>query len=218
MLLSRCLLWLAPRPAWNAQRFSDVPTNAHYHDAVQWAATNGVNGCGKGKFCPNERLTRAELATMLHDFHETAFSGVGDEVTHDIALEPGYYTVSVRFFPKAGYDWDDNARHDFYARFESKSDGITLIDSDWRGDWPANAQGNNDDGAGCQCEVSNKHSDLYRSQHFRVDKAANHWFEIETTGMMAWVADVYRYASEPGSSNFGKDKAKDKDKGNSKKK
>ena len=58
-------------------------------------------------------------------------------MTDDVALDPGYYRVTVQFFPKAGYDWDDDKEHDFYARFESKADGLTLVDGHWGGYWPA---------------------------------------------------------------------------------
>ena len=187
--------------AQNAQRFSDVPTDAAYHDAVEWATTNGMAGCGDGKFCPEDTLTKADLATILYESRKAPFSGVGDEVTDDITLKPGYYTVSVTFFPKAGYDWDDDKEHDFYARFESKAGGVVLVDGDWGGHWPAEIK----------AKTSNKHSVLYRWHHFRVDETADHWFKIETSGKIAWVADVGRYASQPGSRGFTPDEEESDD-------
>ena len=190
--------------AQTSQRFDDVPTDHDAHDAVEWAVANGIAGCGDGKFCPDATVTRADLVTMLYRRTKAQFSGVGDKVTDDIALEPGYYAVRVKFFPKSGYDWDDDKEHDFYARFESKGDGITLVDGDWRGSWPADAEENPD-------KVSNRHSDVYRWYHFRVDEAADHWFEIETSGKIAWVASVTRHASQPG--RAGWQQATDSDEG-----
>ncbi|MGM9669711.1 MAG: S-layer homology domain-containing protein [Faecousia sp.] len=46
--------------------FDDVPESAWYHDAVIWAATNGLMvGVGGGKFEPDRAMTRAEVATVL---------------------------------------------------------------------------------------------------------------------------------------------------------
>ena len=47
--------------------FSDVPKNAWYRDAVQWAWEKGVTGgTGEDRFSPNKTCTRAEVVTMLY--------------------------------------------------------------------------------------------------------------------------------------------------------
>ena len=44
------------------QMFFDVPADAYYYDAVQWAVDNGVTtGTGDGKFSPNATCTRAQV-------------------------------------------------------------------------------------------------------------------------------------------------------------
>ena len=46
--------------------FSDVPTGKWYTRAVAWAAENGVvNGMGNGRFDPEGRVTREQIATIL---------------------------------------------------------------------------------------------------------------------------------------------------------
>ena len=53
-------------PEQPAPSFEDVPEKAYYHDAVYWAAENGVvSGTSEGKFNPGKTCTRAELLTML---------------------------------------------------------------------------------------------------------------------------------------------------------
>ena len=173
--------------AQDSQRFSDVPTDHKAYDAIEWAATNGMTGCGDGKFCPDATVTRADLATVLYQQTKAPFSGVGDEVTDDIVLEPGYYRVIVSFFPKSGYDWDDGKWHEFAAHFKSKGDEITLVE------WEESDE---------ECEFCDKHTDLFFAEHFRVDEAGPHWFDIKTSGKMAWVAQVNRYATQPGSAGF----------------
>ena len=58
--------------AQTSQRFDDVPQDAYYHDAVNWAVDAGITvGCGDGSnFCPGRTLTRAETVTFLHRYHQ----------------------------------------------------------------------------------------------------------------------------------------------------
>lgn len=47
--------------------FSDVPQDAYYADAVNWAVANGITeGTGGGKFSPNRSCTRAHVVTFLY--------------------------------------------------------------------------------------------------------------------------------------------------------
>lgn len=47
--------------------FSDVPSGAFYHDDVSWLVANNITaGCGSGKYCPNNAVTRGQMATFLH--------------------------------------------------------------------------------------------------------------------------------------------------------
>lgn len=49
-----------------ASGFADVPSGAYYHDAVQWAVSNGITGGVTGtSFAPNASCTRAQTATFL---------------------------------------------------------------------------------------------------------------------------------------------------------
>ena len=46
--------------------FSDVPTDAYYYEAVQWAAEQGITGgVGNGLFGPDRPCTRAQIVTFL---------------------------------------------------------------------------------------------------------------------------------------------------------
>lgn len=49
--------------------FSDVPQNAWYAKAVNWAASfNIVNGVGNGKFDPDGTITREQVGTIIYRF------------------------------------------------------------------------------------------------------------------------------------------------------
>ena len=48
-------------------RFVDVPTNAYYASAVQWAVEKGVtSGTGNDRFSPNNNCTRGQIVTFLY--------------------------------------------------------------------------------------------------------------------------------------------------------
>lgn len=50
-------------------RFTDVPANAWFVKAVEWAAANGiVNGYSDGTFLPNKSITREQIATILYRY------------------------------------------------------------------------------------------------------------------------------------------------------
>lgn len=62
-------LWrTAGMPASSGKHsFLDVPETEYYHDAVLWAAENGItSGTGDGMFSPNEPCLRGQIATLLY--------------------------------------------------------------------------------------------------------------------------------------------------------
>ena len=64
-------LWRAvEKPAATVgQSFTDVPADAYYASAVQWAVANGVTtGTGNGMFSPDATCTRAQIVTFLYRF------------------------------------------------------------------------------------------------------------------------------------------------------
>lgn len=62
-------LWRAagcPEPESSYNPFSDVPSNAYYHDAVLWAAEESITtGTSRTRFEPNATVTRAQTVTFL---------------------------------------------------------------------------------------------------------------------------------------------------------
>ena len=51
--------------------FTDVPTNAAYYSAVNWAYSNGITiGCGFGRFMPDEYVTREQTCALLIRYAE----------------------------------------------------------------------------------------------------------------------------------------------------
>lgn len=49
-----------------SHNFSDVPTTAFYHNAVEWVKNRGITaGCAVGLYCPNDAVTRGTMAVFL---------------------------------------------------------------------------------------------------------------------------------------------------------
>lgn len=82
--------------ASTAAAFTDVPQNAWYRDAVNWAAEKGyVNGTGENSFNPDGKITRQEVVTILFRYSgsqsgaETMFTATYDsQFTDSGAIAP----------------------------------------------------------------------------------------------------------------------------------
>lgn len=73
--------------------FTDVASDAWYHEPVAWANENNiVNGMGNDLFCPEENVTREQLAVILYRYAK--FCGVSTEKTADLSTFPDVQTVS----------------------------------------------------------------------------------------------------------------------------
>ena len=61
-------------------QFADVPANAWYAQAVEWAARYGiVNGTSETTFAPNETISREQIATMFYRY-------AGNKAQADLAV------------------------------------------------------------------------------------------------------------------------------------
>lgn len=64
--------------AGGSANFTDVKSNAWYAKAVAWASKNDiVNGVGNGKFAPEDKVTREQLALILYRYSMKNGIGTG---------------------------------------------------------------------------------------------------------------------------------------------
>ena len=57
---------LGTREVGASHNFNDVPPGAFYHAFVEYLAQSGVTaGCGAGQFCPEQAVTRGQMAVFL---------------------------------------------------------------------------------------------------------------------------------------------------------
>lgn len=85
-----------------AAAISDVPANAWFHDAMQWAKAQGViAGYPDGRMEPNAPVTREQLAVILHSYAQK--KGMDVSKTADLA---GYADASsVSSWAKNAMSW-----------------------------------------------------------------------------------------------------------------
>jgi hypothetical protein len=61
------LLLALPIAVSASHQFSDVPTSSTYHTSVSRLVGAGLTGgCGGGKYCPNDAVTRGQMAAFLN--------------------------------------------------------------------------------------------------------------------------------------------------------
>lgn len=55
-----------PAVAWASHQFSDVPNSNPFHDDVDFIADRGITlGCGGGEYCPDDFVTREQMAAFM---------------------------------------------------------------------------------------------------------------------------------------------------------
>ena len=83
------------------ERFPDVPRDAYYYEAVDWAAENGITGgTGEGKFSPDATCSRAQIVTFLWRSNGSPAVS-GNSAFTDVASD-AYYAAAVTWAEKNG--------------------------------------------------------------------------------------------------------------------
>jgi hypothetical protein len=66
MLIAIAVLLTVPGTALAVHRFADVTEGATHAEGIEWLADAGVTtGCDKDHYCPDQYVTRAQMATFL---------------------------------------------------------------------------------------------------------------------------------------------------------
>ncbi len=81
-----------PEKPADSNPFTDVPSDAYYHDAVLWAVENGItSGTGATTFSPNAACTRAQAVTFLWRAAGSPEPGIAENPFTDVASDSYYY-------------------------------------------------------------------------------------------------------------------------------
>jgi hypothetical protein len=91
-----------------AASFTDVSSDTSYTKAVTWAKSNNIlKGVASGIFAPDQKLTRAQLATILYRYAQakgisTSVSGTKFSSSSDAASVPAWAKTALQFSMDAG--------------------------------------------------------------------------------------------------------------------
>jgi hypothetical protein len=110
--LAQILYNAAGKPEVTAENpFTDVPETHWYAKAVIWAAQAGVvEGYGDGKFGPNDKISRQDLAVMLWRYAgEPAATQTALDFT-DAAQASDYATAALLWASETGIVQGDNGK------------------------------------------------------------------------------------------------------------
>lgn len=78
------IILIAPAIALASHQFGDVPTSASYHDEVESLVNAGItSGCGGGNYCPNQAVTRGQMAQFMTRGLGIATAGYGELLASD---------------------------------------------------------------------------------------------------------------------------------------
>lgn len=80
---------LVPGVAIASHQFTDVPESHQFHNSIDWLADNAITaGCNppdNTQFCPDENVTRGQMATFLKRFHDRFITEGGTPIGLGIA-------------------------------------------------------------------------------------------------------------------------------------
>ena len=96
---------LAGQPAvTGGQEFDDVADGMWYTEAVNWAAANGiVDGYGDNRFCPEEPISREQLAVILYRYAQ--YDGQDTSAGEDTDLSAYSDADAIRAYAMDAMRW-----------------------------------------------------------------------------------------------------------------
>ncbi len=75
------VLMAVPLTLYASHQFQDVPNSHTFHAAIDFMAANGITqGCNppaNTNYCPDDPVTRGQMAGFLKRFHDTFIAGGG---------------------------------------------------------------------------------------------------------------------------------------------
>jgi hypothetical protein len=96
------LLISVPAAVWAGHQFTDVPNNHLFHTGISWMKDNGITvGCNpptNNRYCPEDNVTRGEMATFMKRLAE-------NQVVDAAELEGRSSTDYLNPVSGQGYDW-----------------------------------------------------------------------------------------------------------------
>ena len=179
-----------------AGQFTDVPDNAYYKDAVEWAVTRGITtGKDAAHFAPNDPCTRAQIVTFLWRMNGSPVVPNTEMKFVDVP-SGSYYYDAVLWATTQGVTEGTDATHFSPNETVTRAQAVTFL---WRADGSkksAGASGFSDVPAGAYYTDAVAWA---KEQGITTGKDAAHFAPNDPCTRAQIVTFLYRYACGSGS-------------------
>lgn len=120
-----------PTAVWASHRFTDVPDSNVFHGDIAWLAENGVTlGCnppGNTEFCPDESVSREQMAAFMHRLADSRSVDAGSLLGHNVRQLGAIFGTRDKNMEWSGPTSGAQADVATKLNFEAPTDGVILV-------------------------------------------------------------------------------------------
>ncbi|MPZ53741.1 MAG: hypothetical protein GEU79_13590, partial [Acidimicrobiia bacterium] len=120
-----------PTAVWASHRFIDVPDSNVFHDDIAWLAENGVTlGCNppdNTRFCPDESVSREQMAAFMHRLADSRSVDAGRLRGHNLRQLGAIFGTRDKSMEWSGPTTGAQADVATKLDFEAPTDGVILV-------------------------------------------------------------------------------------------
>jgi len=144
---------LVPTSSWAAHQFNDVPDANLFHDDITWLKDAGVTlGCGSGNYCPEDNVTRQQMAAFMRRLAENQVVDAGQVLggTAYMFAQTAIPTINVDVVASSPWQANSEGGNITYKRLAVGKYRVTLPGWDTIG----NVQVTTYDAPGVSCQTN----------------------------------------------------------------
>lgn len=125
LVLAVAALLVVPVAVFASDGFNDVPDTQLFHGDIAWMDANGItSGCGGGNYCPDDNVTRGQMAAFMKRLATKKVVNAATAETAATATTAGNGTIAQ------GYYSDPSFEADGFSTFSNPSTGVYCLGLD----------------------------------------------------------------------------------------
>jgi S-layer homology domain len=119
---------VVPATVFASDGFIDVPDTQIFHGDIAWMDANGItSGCGGGNYCPDDNVTRGQMAAFMK---RLATKKVVNAATAETAVSATTATTAGNGAVAHGYYSGPSFEADGFSTFSNPSTGVYCLGLD----------------------------------------------------------------------------------------
>jgi S-layer homology domain len=116
---------IVPAAVFASNGFSDVPDGQLFHGDIEWMAANGItSGCGNGNYCPDDNVTRGQMAAFMKRLATKKVVNAATAETAATATTAGNGTIAQGYYSGPSFEADG------FSTFSNPSTGVYCLGLD----------------------------------------------------------------------------------------